>query len=53
VYLRLAGWPLRVLARTGRILLVAFAAAFGAPAPKFLRHEDAVVQVADEEVRRE
>jgi hypothetical protein len=30
------------------MLLVAMAAALGAPPPKFLRHEDATVQVMEE-----
>jgi len=31
------------------MFLVAVAAAFGAPKPKLLRHEDPIVQVADED----
>ena len=51
--LRLAGWPLRAIARAGRMLLVAVAGAFGAPPPKVLRHSDDVVQVEQDDVQRE
>jgi hypothetical protein len=45
---------LRALVRRAfRVFLVAVAAAFGAPTPKLLRHEDAVVQVADEDGAQE
>jgi hypothetical protein len=43
--IRLAAWPLRLLARAGRTVFVALAAALGAPPPRFIRHEDPVVQV--------
>lgn len=46
---RLASLPFRAGARSCRMFLVALAAALGAPPPKLLRHEDAVVQVAEEE----
>lgn len=51
--LRLAGRPLRAIARAGRMLLVAMAGAFGAPPPKVLRQVDAIVHVAQDEVQRE
>ena len=50
---RLAGWPLRAIARVGRMMLVALAGALGGPRPKVLRHVDAVVQVAQDEAQRE
>lgn len=43
---RLARAVVRPLWRLFHVLLVALAAAFGAPPPKLLRHEDATVQVA-------
>jgi len=45
--------PLRALGRACLILLTAVAGALGAPPPKLLRHEDAVVMVAEQEADRE
>ena len=50
---RLLHWPIRAIGRVGRMMLVAVAGAFGAPPPKFLRHDDAIAQVAQGEVARE
>jgi hypothetical protein len=44
---------LGALTRPLRMLLVAFAGAFGAAPPQHVRHEDAVVQVAGVEENRE
>jgi hypothetical protein len=48
-WIRLALSPWRASSRAFRMFLVALAAALGAPKPKLPRHEDPVVQVADEE----
>jgi hypothetical protein len=48
-YVRVASWPLRMLAHVSRLLLVAMATALGAPPPKPVKHEDSVVQVAEDD----
>ena len=50
---RRACWPLRCLARACLMLLLAMTGALAGPRPRSLRHEDAVVQVAEEDVERE
>jgi hypothetical protein len=47
-WLRLALFPFHVLSRFGRMFLLALAGAFGGPPPKPPRHEDDVVQVAED-----
>jgi hypothetical protein len=55
-WVRLSLSPCRATSRAFRVFLVAVAAAFGAPKPKLLRHEDAVAQVgqvAEEDAAQE
>jgi hypothetical protein len=46
---KLASLPFRAVARLCWMFLAAVGAAFGAPKPKLLRHEDPIVQVAEED----
>jgi hypothetical protein len=52
-WIRLSLAPCRATSRAFRILLVALGAAFGAPRPQVLRHEDAVAQVAEKNAAQE